>query len=284
MLTVKHDPTSGRRGKLRQFVHQRTGIKLPASKDLMIESRLRRRVSMRGATTFDGYLDWLFDDGGLEEECEEIIDLLTTNKTDFFRKASHFDFLMDRIVPEALARGRHDRPIRFRLWSAASSTGAEAWTAAMLLARASLAAPRLDWAILGTDISRAVVDQANRAIYPESDLMPVPRELRDSYIMNGRQAGRPAGRIVPELRARVRFGNLNLMEAPYPVETGLDVVFLRNVLIYFEPAVQAHVIRATSAHLRPGGYLIVGHSESMTVRQDGLYQITPGVFRKQGES
>lgn len=273
-----------RRARLRSFVHNATGIKLPASKDLMIEARLRRRVASHGATDFDAYLRWLFDGNGLEEECAEIIDLLTTNKTDFFREHAHFDFLVNQILPEALARGRRDRSVRFRLWSAASSTGAEAWTAAMLLARARLSSPALDWAILGTDISQSVVEQANLAIYSASELAPVPTDLRDAFVMQGQLNGRPAGRIVPELRARVRFGNLNLMETPYPVEAGLDVVFLRNVLIYFEAEVQARVIRATSAHLRPGGYLIVGHSESMTVRQDGLHQIVPGVFLKQGVS
>ena len=271
-----------RRARLRRFVHDRTGIKLPASKDLMLESRLRRRLHETGAADYETYLHWLFDQGGLDDELPWIIDLVTTNKTDFFRESVHFDFLTQRILPEALAASP-GRTLRFRLWSAAASTGAEAWTAAMLLARASLAAPRLDWAILGTDISSRVLEAARLAVYSEPELAPVPPDLRQAYVMTGRQNGRPVGRIVPELRARVRFAHLNLMEAPYPVETGLDVVMLRNVLIYFEPVAQARVIRAISAHLRPGGYLIVGHSESMTVQQPGLTQILPGVFRRQGE-
>ncbi|WP_425099372.1 CheR family methyltransferase [Tropicibacter sp. S64] len=284
MYAAPQRPGDSHRVMLRRFVHDVTGIKLPATKDLMIESRLRRRVLAAGAADFRSYLHWLFEDGGLEQETVPIIDLLTTNKTDFFREPAHFDFLMNRIVPDALARAARGRQTRFRLWSAASSTGAEAWTAAMLMARIALTRPELDWAILGTDISHGVVERATLAVYPMEELRPVPQELRERYIMTGERNGRPVGRIVPELRARVRFGNLNLMETPYPVETGLDAVFLRNVLIYFDPPVQASVIRATAAHLRPGGYLIVGHSESMTVRHGGLHQVAPGVFQKQGES
>ncbi len=262
-----------------------TGIKLPESKRSMIEARLRRRLIALGLPDLGAYLTHLFEEQGLERELPRIVDLLTTNKTDFFREPEHYRMLSERLIPEALNRVPGRDRVRFRLWSAAASTGAEAWSAAMLLARAAEAAPRLDWAILGTDISRRVLDVARRAIYPESDLAPVPAPLREAYTMRGRGPdGAPAIRIVPELRARVRFAPLNLLSAPHAVDTGLDLVFLRNVLIYFEPEIQARVIAGVARHLRPQGHLIVGHSESMSVQKPGLRQIAPGVFRNEGGS
>lgn len=274
--------TVRQREKLRKLLLRETGIKLPQSKDVMVEQRLRRRVLEHGFEAFDDYLAWLFDAGGLDEEWSEIVDLLTTNKTDFYRESAHFEFLRDTIVPEALSPKRGTGAVRFRMWSAASSTGAEAWTAAMILAELAREQPRLDWAILGTDVSERVLAIANLAIYPATELAPLPAQLRDAYSMAGRgpQAGK--ARIVPELRARVRFEHMNLMNKPYPVQSGLDVAFLRNVLIYFEPDVQARVIQSIAAHLRPGGYLVVGHSESMTVKTRGLTSVIPGVFRKKG--
>ncbi|SFD72461.1 CheR family methyltransferase [Roseivivax sediminis] len=266
--------------RLRCAVHAETGIRLPPAKDLMIQSRLQRRVLYLGLPDLETYLSCLFDGGRLDAELPEIVDLLTTNKTDFFREEAHFRLLRDRIIPQALGRAPPGRTVRFRVWSAAASTGAEAWSAAMLLARAAEADPRLDWAILGTDISRRVLEGARRAIYSAEELRPVPEDLRCAYVMSGRAGTVARGRIVPELRARVRFAALNLMEAPYEVEAGLDVVFLRNVLIYFEPDVQRRVVAAVSRHLRPGGHLIVGHTESMNVNEASLSQIAPGAFRQ----
>jgi chemotaxis protein methyltransferase CheR len=213
----------------------------------------------------------------------EIVDLLTTNKTDFFREPAHYDILARRLIPAALDRAGDGRRVPFRLWSAAASDGAEAWSAAMVLARAASADPRLDWAILGTDISRRVLEKARRAVYTAAELAPVPPDLRAASVMEARDGSRARGRIAPELRARVRFAPLNLLDMPYPVERGLDVILLRNVLIYFEPALQRRVVTAAAGHLRPGGHLVVGHSESMTVQPGDLRQIAPAVFRKEGE-
>ncbi|MEC7762576.1 MAG: CheR family methyltransferase [Pseudomonadota bacterium] len=261
--------------RLRATVEQVTGIKLPAGKDLMIESRLRRRIHELGFDSFGQYLELLFKGGKLDEELPLIIDQLTTNKTDFHREKPHFDFFTEVIVPELAAR----RGGRVRVWSAASSSGEEAWTLAMYLADAAAAYPGLDWVILGTDISRRVLAIANRAVYRMASFAPLPQHMRARYVMEGR-GDDAAGRIVPELRARVRFQRMNLTHIPYDVDRNLDVIFLRNVLIYFPPDLQARVIAAMTDHLRPGGYLFVGHSESMVVRHRTLRQCAPGVFQK----
>lgn len=267
--------------RLRELIHGETGIKLPDSKSPMLESRLRRRIVETKTETLDGYLAFLFDGFGLDEEWPYIVDAMTTNKTDFFREAPHFDIMAKRVLPEAVSRGRRTGAIPFRLWSAAASTGAEAYSLAMLLAETERATPQLDWAILGTDISMSVLKTAQNAIYTDDILAPVPPTLRARYVMTGRDPqGQPACRIVPELRRRVRFAELNLMDMPYPVDRDLDVIFLRNVLIYFTPATQAAVIAALVPHLKVGGYLFVGHAESMVVDHADLSQIAPAAFLK----
>ena len=268
--------------QLRDMVQRETGIMLPESKDVMIESRLKRRVLDLELPDLDAYLRRIFDEGGLAGELDEIIDLLTTNKTDFFREPAHFRLLTSQLIPQALARAAPGARVTFKVWSAASSIGAEAWTTAMLLDRAARVDRRLSWAILGTDISPRVIRVARRAVYTRAELSPVPADMQRDYVMQGRtQQGRDLGRIVPELRARVRFERLNLTQPPYRVDTGIDVAFLRNVLIYFDEDMKQRIIAAVASHLRPQGHLIVGHSESMVVRQPDLAQVAPGVFRKE---
>lgn len=267
--------------RFRQLVHETTGILLPDSKAMMIESRLRPRLIALGLPSVEQYFSFLFDERGIESELPLVTELITTNKTDFFRERSHYDVLRDRMIPAALKSARRGGRVTFRLWSAAASTGAEAWSAAMVLAEAQARAPEFDWAVLGTDISKRVLATARRAIYPEAELVPVPPDLRDRYAMVGQgHDGAPLRRIVPELRQRVRFEEMNLMSPAYPLDRSLDAIFLRNVLIYFDQQTQAEVVAKAAAQLRPGGHLVVGHAESMIVRQPQLRQVAPAVFEK----
>jgi chemotaxis protein methyltransferase CheR len=269
------------RQRLRDLIYRETGIMMPANKDHLLVSRLRRRLIEGGFRDFDAYLVHLFEAGGLRDDWELIVDQVTTNKTDFFREPRHFEILRERVVAEALARARPGAASKFRLWSAAASTGAEAYTAAMVLAEAALADPRLDWAILGTDISPAVLEQASRAIYPIAQLDPVPQAMRTRYVMTGRGgSGAGQGRIVPELRRRTGFAELNLIDPPFSVSRNLDAIFLRNVLIYFDNDRQTRVISDVVDHLRPGGWFFVGHAESMIVEDPRLEQVAPAAFRR----
>ena len=263
------------------LISTQVGIKLPPAKRLMVEGRLRKRVRARGFDTFDAYCDALFKGDGLAAELPYLINAVTTNKTDFFREPEHFDFLEERIVPSLLDERKGERNPLLKIWSAASSTGAEAYTIAMLLA--DIAAERNDFrfAVLGTDISTAVLAQAQRAVYPAEMIAPVPFAMQGRYIMRARRPGnRPEVRIVPEIRRLARFAHLNLMDASYPVDHDVDVIFLRNVLIYFERKDQEAVIRRLIGHLRPGGYLLLGHSESMIGTSIAMRQVAPAVFQK----
>jgi chemotaxis protein methyltransferase CheR len=257
------------------------GIKLSSSKRMMVEGRLRRRVRILGLSSLEEYGAFLFQENGLMSERIHLIDAVTTNKTDFFREPEHFDLLERKLVPALLQERRSERNPVLKIWSAASSTGAEAYTLAMVLA--DLASRRGDFrfAILGTDISTAVLETAERAVYPADQIAPIPQEKQQRYLMFSKRAGlRPDVRIVPELRRLVRFARLNLMDSSYPIDRNVDVIFLRNVLIYFEKSDQEKVIRRLHTHLRPGGYLILGHSESMIGNGIAMQQIAPAVLQK----
>lgn len=266
--------------RISTLIGREVGIKLPPAKRLMVEGRLRRRVRGLGLAGFAAYGDYLFRQNGLERELPHLINAVTTNKTDFFREPEHFGCMEKTLLPSLLAGRSENRPL-LKIWSAASSTGAEAYTIAMVLAQLMAQRGDFRFAVLGTDISTDVLEVARRAVFPLDQVAPVPAQMQARYLMQSRRAGlRPEVRIVPELRRLVRFERLNLMEGRYPYDRDVDIIFLRNVLIYFEKADQTAVINRLVDHLRPGGYLLLGHSESMIGTSLALRQIAPSVFQK----
>ncbi len=267
-------------GRIASLVEGEAGIKLPPGKRLMVEGRLRKRMRALRLPSFAAYCDMLFRHGGLERELTYLINAVTTNKTDFFREPEHFDFLVEEMVPTLLQR-RAERAPLLKVWSAAASTGAEAYTLAMVLRELMLERSDFRFAILGTDISTAVLAQGCRAVYGAEMIAPVPPALQDRYVMHARKPGaRREVRIAPELRRHVRFEHLNLMDQSYPFDRDVDVIFLRNVLIYFEKRDQEAVVTRLVGHLRPGGYLVLGHSESMIGTSLAVRQVAPAVFVK----
>jgi len=261
------------------LIETEVGIQLPAAKRTMLEGRLRKRVRALDLEGLDAYGRHLFDEGHLDEEYVHLVDCVTTNKTDFFREPAHFDLLRDELVPSLMTR--RSGTTRLKLWSAAASIGAEAYTLAMVLQDMIMAGRDLDYSILGTDVSTEVLKVGRSAIYATEMLATVPPETRRRYVMTARDPVRQEGRIVPELRARVRFQHLNLMADRYNVDRDIDIVFCRNVLIYFDKPTQRAVLDQIVTHVRPGGYLIVGHSESMAGSGlTRLTQISSTVFRK----
>lgn len=265
-----------------KMVQDSIGVQLPASKQVMVESRLRRRIIELGLGTVDEYFRHLFDNGALSAELDTIFDAVTTNKTDFFREAEHFIHLTERIIPARLSkRQATGRSSMFKVWSAAASTGAEAYTAAMVLADRESRRGAFEWRILGTDINRKVLLEAKRAVYSDAVIQPVPSAFRDRFLMRGQGQQKGNWRVVPDLRRRVNFQKMNLMDTHYPVDRDLDVIFLRNVLIYFSELDQTRVIAQLAGHLGHQGHLIVGHAEGMVVRHPSLRQVAPAVYRKE---
>lgn len=262
-----------------ELVEGRVGIKLPQSKRIMVEGRLRKRVRAMNLPSLAAYGDLLFNCNGLDAELVQLIDCVTTNKTDFFREPSHFTFLRDVAVPE-LIRQHGGRRVELKLWSAASSTGAEAYTMAMVMQEIVAAGAPIQYSILGTDISTEVLATARDAIYSQEFVAPVPAPLQARYFMRSRNPSERRVRIVPELRRCVRFERLNLMDESYPFDRDVDVIFCRNVLIYFDKPTQEAVIGRLVSHLRPGGYLMLGHSESMAGAQfPGVEAVSTTTYR-----
>jgi len=267
-------------GRIARLVESEAGIKMPPGKRLMVEGRLRKRMRALGIPTFADYCNMLFKQGGLDHELTYLINAVTTNKTVFFREPEHFDFLTSDMVPN-LIKQRSERNPLLKLWSAAASTGAEAYTLSMVLRDLMLARRDFRFAILGTDISTQVLAQGQRAVYPAEMIAPVPAALQERYVLHARKPGlRPEVRMAPEIRRHVQFQHLNLMDTTYPFDRDVDVIFLRNVLIYFEKSDQATVVGRLVGHLRPGGYLVLGHSESMIGTSLSVRQVAPAVFMK----
>ncbi len=264
--------------RLASILNTRLGIQLPPSKRSMLDVRLRGRIRALGFADHDAYCRHLFSGNGLTQEMQHLVDAVTTNKTDFFREPRHFDALRDQLIPELLIQRREQAPL-IKLWSAASSIGAEAYTAAMVMAEL---ADTLDYrfAILGTDVSSRVLMQARQAIYAADLVAPVPRRFATRFLLQSREADKALVRISPELRRRTTFFQLNLMDQNYNVDRDVDIVMLRNVLIYFDKTDQEAVITRLLAHIRPGGFLLLGHSEAMIGSQMGLDQVAPAIFRK----
>jgi chemotaxis protein methyltransferase CheR len=262
--------------RIARLVGEYCGIRLPASKKQMVEGRLRNRLRALGHTSMQDYCRVLFGEGGIEQELSHLVDSITTNKTDFFREPAHFQVLAKHAIPALLrVHGKH-RPL-LKIWSAACSAGQEPYSLAMVLSE--IAQSRFLFAILGTDICSEVLEEARHAVYSEDVVRSVPKEMTRRYLMHSR-GGKGQFRIVPELRKLVRFEYLNLMDSQYPVDRDVDVIFLRNVLIYFDKPTQQCVVKRLVRHLRPGGYLFLGHSESTIGAGLGLTEITSAVFRR----
>lgn len=270
------DQLSCQKARFRALVTQVTGIQMPENKQGMIEGRMRRRFAALGLPSMDAYLGHLFDEKGLDTELPHIVDLMSTNKTDFFREPAHFKWLMHKIMPE------HPTQKPMRIWSAASSSGQEAYTIAMLMSEYGLQNPGFKYGILGTDISKGIVEEARAGVYAEEQLLDIPDALLNRYFVMGHNSkGLRCGRVEKTLRDRVKFEQMNLIHGDYPVDKELDVVFLRNVLIYFDTPTQTRVIKEITDHVKVGGHLFVGHSESMVVTDSRLKQVSFAVFKKE---
>jgi chemotaxis protein methyltransferase CheR len=253
------------------------GIKLPDAKLTMLHSRLQRRLNQLGLCSLVEYEQRLSDPAHGETERIELLDLATTNKTDFFREPGHFDYLTQHALPSLSSRGTH---WNCRVWCAGCSTGQEVWSLAMVLDDYARSRPGFSFTIVATDVSTRVLREAAAATYAEALTEAIPLPLRQRYLMRGKAARRGLVRVVPELRARAKFDRLNFMASHYPLGE-FDIVFFRNVLIYFDRATQKQVLERQCRLLRPGGYLFIGHTESIAGLEMPLVAETSSVLRRQ---
>jgi chemotaxis protein methyltransferase CheR len=247
---------------------------MPPGKRVMLESRLRRRLRSLQLPDFTSYCDLVLS--GDEEELGAMVDEVTTNKTDFFREPRHFDYLTGTVLPALARRGL---PQGLRVWSAACSTGEEPWTLAMVLAEAARRDPTLRFDILATDICSAALAEAQAATYDEARITAIPMPLRRQHLLR-RTDGQPTVRVIAALRQRVRFERVNLLEPDLHRFGPLEVIFCRNVFIYFERAVQRRILLRFIRALAPGGHVFLGHSESINGLDVPLTQVAPTVYRR----
>jgi len=257
--------------RIAALMHSAVGLSFGANKKSLVSSRLNGRLARLGLGSFSEYASLLesADDGG---EFQMAVDLLTTNETYFFREPAHFALLERELASQ--------RPQQLRVWSAASSFGDEAYSTAMLLSDLALQG-RIgnDWSILGTDISDRVLQCAARGIYPEDRLRDVSPERLKRYCLRGEGESDGLVQVRDTLRKRVRLGQLNLCADIEPLGP-FDVIFLRNVLIYFDPPTKNAVVDRVLAQLRPGGLFFIGTAEGRVPCKTPLAVLGPGAFRK----
>ncbi|MEO6733883.1 MAG: CheR family methyltransferase [Ferruginibacter sp.] len=264
--------------KLSAFILNNYGIKLPISKKTMLEGRLQKRLKALNIATLKEYCEYFFSAQGMQMEPLHMIDVVTTNKTDFFREAVHFDFLSNNILPKHFKDNVASK--QFKIWSAGCSTGEEPYTMAMVLSEFSEKSPGFNFEILATDISTRALSDAATAIYTQEKVSPVPMALKKKYLLKSRDAKNKTVRIVPGLRTKVSFKRVNFMDGDIGISQNFHVVFCRNVLIYFDKPTQEKVILKLCSKLEPGGYLFLGHSESIANMRLPLVQIQPTTFKK----
>jgi chemotaxis protein methyltransferase CheR len=264
--------------RLCELIYAEAGIRLGSGKKTMLEGRIKRRLIALDLSSYSQYCDFLFGQRGLKEELVSLIDVVTTNKTDFFREAGHFNFLVEKALPELTARDEGGRPLL--IWSAGCSTGEEPYTLAMVLSEYALTHPGFRFRILATDISTAVLAKAELGVYSKDMVIPVPAALRKKYIMVNRDPGSNHVRIVPELRRLVEFRRLNFMDSDYRISEKAHAIFCRNVIIYFDRPTQQSVLRKLSQRLVPQGYMFVGHAESLHDMDLPLIPLGPALYRR----
>lgn len=263
------------------FIYDRCGIHLPPAKKTMLTGRLRKRLKALGMDSFGRYFDYVAGGGNDGDELVHMLDAVSTNKTDFFREPKHFQLLSRKLLP-ALAGAGGWRPERnFRVWSAGCSSGEEPYTIAMVLQDFSERCAPGSFSVLGTDISTQVLRKATRAVYPEAAAEAVPFALKRSYMMRGKGSMKGFCRIVPELRRRTRFMRLNLNAGrSFGLREPVDAIFCRNVIIYFDRDTQRTLFDRFHEQLTPGGYLFIGHSETLHGISERFDPVAVSVYRK----
>ena len=266
--------------RLSRFIYTHCGIKMPPVKKTMLESRLQKRLRLLGVATFRDYCDILFNSPDGTHELVHMIDAVTTNKTDFFREPVHFQFLTETALPEFQAESAVGNRKKFIVWSAGCSSGEEPYTLAMVLNEYASQHPDFQHSILATDISTRVLEKARAGIYDQHLVEGVPYSLKQKYFLRSKDREKKLVRVVPELRSGVSFQRVNLMDEHLIIPEKADALFCRNVIIYFERATQCELLSRLCRCLKTGGYLFLGHSETVHGFDLPLVRIASTIYRK----
>ncbi|MGE4555264.1 MAG: protein-glutamate O-methyltransferase CheR [Desulfovibrionaceae bacterium] len=264
-------------GRFSEFIHAEFGIKLPPSKKTMLEARLQKRLRFLGFDSHKQYCEFVFSPEGMQKELIHLIDVVTTNTTHFFREPRHFEILNESVLPALYRTHANRKPIK--VWSAGCSTGEEPYTLSMVLAEFAARNQGFRWNILATDISTEVLGQAARAVYSEDKAESIPLPLKKKYLLRSKDRSRKLVRIDKSLRSNIEFRRLNFMDE-FDLGEIKDVIFCRNVVIYFDRQTQERLFNKFCRHMGPDSYLFIGHSESLTGMDLPLEALAPTVYRR----
>jgi chemotaxis protein methyltransferase CheR len=258
----------------RTLIYEGSGISLDQRKKSLLESRLAKRLRELGLETFAQYYDRVTRDP-TREEFTRMLDLISTNKTDFFREPKHFDYLREHILPQL----KDER--RIRIWSSACSTGEEPYTIAMTLFENINNPLQWDFKILASDLSTRVLAKAAAGLYEEDRFRDVPPDILKRHFLRGRGDHVGQFKVKPHLSEIIQFRRLNLMDERFPIKTPLDLIFCRNVMIYFDRPTQETLVNKFHWYLKPGGHLFIGHSESLQWVNHPFTVVAPTIYQKE---
>lgn len=262
------------------FIYDSVGIKMPPAKKTMLEARLQKRLKALGMESFEEYSDFVFSRQGHDSELIHLIDVVTTNKTDFFREPAHFEFLVKTALP-AMFSGRRDMQREpLRIWSAGCSSGEEPYTMAMVLSDFAEKHPGFKYSILASDISTQILETAKAAIYAEERTDTIPLSIKKKYLMKSKNPALSLVRISASLRSMISFRRINFMDDDFGIAEKMDIIFCRNVVIYFDKQTQQTLMRKFHRQLRPGGYLFIGHSETLSGLNVDFKPVASTIYRK----
>ncbi len=259
--------------QFKEIVYKNCGISLNESKVAMVSSRIAKRMRILNINDHSAYLDYLIEDKS-GEEITKFLDVISTNVTSFFRESEHFD-LLEQIITEIVESGQK----KIRIWCAASSTGEEPFTIAMV-SNIITAGKSIDLKILATDISTKVLADAKNGRYAVDKIKTIPKNLIIEYFSKQTAGDKIFFQVKDVLKRLVVFKRLNLFKPPFPMKGPLDVVFCRNVMIYFDNQTRSRLVSEIYRLLKPGGYLITGHAESLTSVKNDFKCVKPSVFQK----
>jgi chemotaxis protein methyltransferase CheR len=265
----------------RGLIATSTGIALGPHKRALLQARLGSRLRALGLATFGDYRRVLIAQGPAGEEFISFVNAVTTTKTSFYREARHCAYLAEQWMPQILGKAAADGQRMIRIWSAACSTGEEPYTIALTLTDALNGATSWDVRILASDVNTDVLERAAAGIYDLEDVGPVPRAVLGRHFLRGNGASTGLVRVRPALRDLVTFRRINLVEEAWPIRTRFDVIFCRNVLIYFDRPTQQRVLGRLLGFLKDGGILILGHSEGVHGTVGGLRHIGGTIYQKE---
>lgn len=266
---------------LSEYIHSRYGIKVPQAKKVLLETRLRKRLMALRMSTYSEYREFVMGPQG-KDEIIQMIDAVSTNKTEFFREPHHFDYLVKNALPELAVQYGSGIKHHLMMWSAGCSSGEEPYSLAITLAEFGERYPGFtyDYMVLATDISTKVLDIAVNAVYPEERVEHIPLDIKKKYLLRSKDPDKKIIKIVPEIRKHVRFRRLNLMDSDFGFREPMDIIFCRNVIIYFDSPTQEMLMQKFYRSLRKGGYLFLGHSETIHHLDVPFETVAPTVYRK----